>query len=58
MEPIKTLWQAAVHLFQQARTLPQRMEAAGEERKQQVLRDEHEAERRDRICNPSKYLGK
>jgi len=38
--------------------LPQTLSGMGEQRRQRVLFNEHEAERLDRIRNPSKYLGK
>ncbi len=50
--------QAIIHLVKQACLLPQSVVIARKQRRQQVVLGELEAERLDRIRNPSKYLGK
>ncbi len=45
-------------LIKQAWLLPQTIAIATKHRRQQVSINENEAERLDRIRNPSKYLGK
>jgi len=49
---------AFIQLIKQARLLPRSVTEAAEQRRRQVVLNEHEAERLDRIRNPSKYLGK
>jgi hypothetical protein len=45
-------------LGKQVCLLPESIAKALQRRKLQTVRNEHEAERLDRIRNPSKYLGK
>jgi hypothetical protein len=45
-------------LVKQAWLLPQSIAIAVQQRRRRVARNEVEAERLDRIRNPSKYLGK
>jgi len=47
-----------VQLVKQAWLFPQSIANAFKQRQHQAIRDEQEAERLDRIRNPSKYLGK
>jgi hypothetical protein len=58
METLKHVWLTIVHLAKQLCLLPQSIAQAAKNRRQQVVRAELEAERIDRIRNPSKYLGK
>jgi hypothetical protein len=47
-----------IQLIKQVWLLPQTVAHAISQRRQQAVRNELEAERLDRIRNPSKYLGK
>jgi len=47
-----------IQLLKQAWLLPQSVAIAVEQRRRQIVLNELEAERLDRIRNPSKYLGK
>jgi hypothetical protein len=58
MQTLKLIWLTIFQLVKQVRFLPQSVVNAVQHRRQQVAWDEHEAERLDRIRNPSKYLGK
>jgi hypothetical protein len=58
MRILKLIYLALIQLVKQARMLPQSVALAAKQRRQQVVLNEHEAERLDRIRNPSKYLGK
>jgi len=58
MNPLKQLYLAVLQFFRHLRQLPQTLANASKDRAQQTIRDEHEAERLDRIRNPSKYRGK
>ena len=58
MPTFKHMRQAITHLVKQAWLLPQSVVIARKQRQRQVVLDELEAERLDRIRNPSKYLGK
>ena len=58
MPLLKSIYQAAIRLVKQIWSLPQTVSIAREERRRQGHLDELEAERLDRIRNPSKYLGK
>ena len=55
---IKSIFQAVVSLAKQAWQLPQLAALVVKQRRQQVAVNLHEAERLDRIRNPSKYRGK
>jgi len=46
------------HLARQARLFPQTVAHAVQQRRQKTALKQLEIERLDRICNPSKYLGK
>lgn len=58
MHILKLIGLTIVRLFKQACLLPQTIANASKQRRQQLVLNEHEAERLDRIRNPSKYLGK
>jgi hypothetical protein len=47
-----------IQLIKQVWLLPQTVANAVKQRRQQAVQNELEAERLDRIRNPSKYLGK
>lgn len=58
MNPLKLIGLACLHLIQQVWALPQTVSHAVKQRQQRAIVNELEAERLDRIRNPSKYLGK
>ncbi len=58
MHTLKLICLTIIQLVKQAWLLPQSVAHAVRQRRQQVVRNELEAERLDRIRNPSKYLGK
>ena len=58
MQKLKHLCQAIIHLAKQAALPLRTVLIAVKQGRQQVILDEREAERLDRIRNPSKYLGK
>jgi hypothetical protein len=58
MRTLKLIGLTIVHLVKQAWLLPRSLANASEDRRRQIVLDELEAERLDRIRNPSKYLGK
>jgi hypothetical protein len=58
MHALKLIGLTLVHLAKQAWLLPKTIADATRQRRQQVVRNELEAERLDRIRNPSKYRGK
>jgi len=58
MRTLKLIGLTIVHLVKQAWSLPQSLANAGKDRRRQIVLDELEAERLDRIRNPSKYRGK
>jgi hypothetical protein len=47
-----------VQLLKQAFLLPQTVANALKQRRRQIVLNEHEVERLDRLRNPSNYLGK
>jgi hypothetical protein len=55
---LKYLYLMATRIVQSARTLPDFIVTNVEQRRLQTARNAAEAERLDRIRNPSKYLGK
>ena len=55
---LKLICMTFIQLVKQAWLLPQSITDAVKQRRRQVVRNEREAERLDRIRNPSKYLGK
>ena len=58
MNILKLICLTTLRLVKQACQLPQSFVNAVEHRQQQAVRNKLEAERLDRIRNPSKYLGK
>ena len=58
MNTLRRLCATLIQLVKQAWLLPRTIANAAEQRRRQVVLNEHEAERLDRIRNPSKYLGK
>ena len=58
MHILKLICQATVGLFKQACLFPHSVAAALKQRRRQFALNALEAERLDRIRNPSKYLGK
>ena len=58
MRMLRYIGQMTVGLFRRAWLLPQAVAAALEQRRRQFALNVLEAERLDRIRNPSKYLGK
>ncbi|MFZ1072414.1 MAG: hypothetical protein WAO21_03160 [Verrucomicrobiia bacterium] len=58
MNTLKLICLTIIQLVKQAWLLPQSIANAAKQRRLLVVRNELEAERLDRIRNPSKYLGK
>jgi hypothetical protein len=58
VKKLNLIYLTIVQLVKQAGELPQSFVNALKQRRQRVVRDELEAERLDRIRNPSKYRGK
>ncbi|HXI51657.1 MAG TPA: hypothetical protein VNH84_09130 [Candidatus Saccharimonadales bacterium] len=58
MNLLKLVCLAIFDLARQVWLLPQTITNAAKERRRQVVRQEHEVERLDRIRHPWKYLGK
>jgi hypothetical protein len=58
MHTLKLICLTIIQLVKQAWLFPQSVAHAVRQRRLQVVRNELEAERLDRIRNPSKYLGK
>jgi hypothetical protein len=58
MHTLKLICLTILQLVKQVWFLPQSVANAVNQRRRQVVLNEHEAERLDRIRNPSKYLGK
>lgn len=58
MLKFKLIFQAILNLGHQVRLFPRSVAIAIKQRRQQIALDAAEAERLDRIRNPSKYLGK
>ncbi|HLX94358.1 MAG TPA: hypothetical protein VKU37_01300 [Verrucomicrobiae bacterium] len=58
MNILKLICLTFVQLVKGVWFLPQSVGNAIQQRRQQAIRNEHEAERLDRIRNPDKYLGK
>ena len=56
--PLKLVWHWLTRLGKQVLAFPQSIALAAQEKRRQSVLNELEAERIDRICNPSKYLGK
>jgi hypothetical protein len=58
MHILKHIYQATLNLLKRAGLLPEWMVTALKQQRQQIALQRFEAERLDRIRNPSKYLGK
>ncbi|MBI3849567.1 MAG: hypothetical protein HY298_04650 [Verrucomicrobia bacterium] len=58
MRTLKLIFQTIIQLVKQAWLLSQSVVIAVQQRRRQVVVNELEVERLDRIRNPSKYLGK
>ncbi len=58
MNTLKLIWLTLIQLVKQARLLPQSFAIAAKQRRRRTVLNELEAERLDRIRNPSKYRGK
>ena len=58
MHVLKLIYQTTVGLFKQAWLLPHAIADSSKQRRRQFALNLLEAERLDRIRNPSKYLGK
>ena len=58
MHTLKLICRAFLQLVKQVWLLPQSVANAVKQRRRQIVLNELEAERLDRIRNPSKYLGK
>jgi hypothetical protein len=58
MKPLKLIGQTFIQLVKQAWFLPRTLSNAFQQRQQRTILNGLEAERLDRIRNPSKYLGK
>jgi hypothetical protein len=58
MHTLKLICRAFLQLVKQVWLLPQSVANAVKQRRRQVVLNELEAERLDRIRNPLKYLGK
>ncbi len=58
MRALKLICLTILQLFKQAWLLPQSVGFAFRQRRRQTVLDGLEAERLDRIRNPSKYIGK
>ena len=58
MNPLKLICLTIIQLIKQAWLLPQSVAIAAKQKRRQTVLNEREAERLDRLRNPSKYLGK
>jgi hypothetical protein len=58
MKTLKLAWLALLQRVKQACVFPKIFANAARQRQRRIVLDENEAERLDRIRNPSKYLGK
>ena len=58
MDILKLISLTIIQMLKQVWSLPQIVASAVKQRRRQIVLDEHEVERLDRIRNPSKYLGK
>lgn len=58
LQILKLVCLITASLIRQAFYLPKEFAIALKQRRRRTTLDEHEAERLDRIRNPSKYLGK
>jgi hypothetical protein len=58
MKTLKLIWLTMIQLVKQVCQIPQNIGKAVKQRQRQTVLNEREAERLDRILNPSKYRGK
>ena len=58
MHTLKLICLTVIQLIKQAWVLPQSIAIAVKQKQRRSALNQLEAERLDRICNPSKYLGK
>ena len=58
MRILKIIGLTIVHLVKQVWSLPQSLANFSKDKQRRIILDELEAERLDRIRNPSKYRGK
>jgi hypothetical protein len=58
MHTLKLICRTLLHLVKQAARLPQSVGFAVQQRRRQIALQELEAERLDRLRNPSKYQGR
>ena len=58
MNTIKHIFQALYQMIKQLCALPKTLASYSKDRRERAVRAENEAERLDRIRNPSKYRGK
>ncbi len=58
MNAFKVIYLTFCQMVEEIRLLPKTIAAAAENRRAQIIRADDEAERLDRIRNPSKYRGK
>jgi hypothetical protein len=58
MHTLKLIWQAFIQLVKQVCLFPKTIAKTAKQRQRQTVLNEREAERLDRIRNPSKYAGK
>jgi hypothetical protein len=58
MKQLKQFCRIIIRLVQEAGSIPKAIADALKKRRLQSVRDQREAERLDRICNPLKYRGK
>ncbi|MEJ0090018.1 MAG: hypothetical protein WDM80_17970 [Limisphaerales bacterium] len=58
MKKSRHIGQTICQMFKQVWLLPKIIAKADKQRRHKNVLNEREAERLDRICNPSKYLGK
>ena len=58
MHTLKLMRQAIIQMIKQAWLLPQSVAIAVKQRRRRTVLNELEAERLDRLRNPSRYLGK
>jgi hypothetical protein len=58
MKTFKIICLTIIELLKQLWHMPQTLKQVAEQKQRQIVANKHNAERLDRIRNPSKYLGK
>ena len=58
MNTTNRIYLAFIQVVKCVCSIPKTIAIASRKRQRQAVLNEHEAERLDRICNPSKYRGK